>query len=90
MHTEQRILKTNRRFASLNASTLLKLEMKCHNGKILSPGFPLQVNQKMMKSALIKDLYSEMERLKAGKLSRAARTTDTTANMITHFNLSVL
>mgnify|MGYP000111310225 CR=1 FL=1 len=26
----------------------------------------VQVNQKMMKSALIKDLYSEMERLKAG------------------------
>lgn len=30
--------------------------------------FNLQVNQKMMKSTLIKDLYGEIERLKAGKL----------------------
>jgi hypothetical protein len=29
-----------------------------------------QVNQKMMKSALIKDLYVEIERLKSGDLAK--------------------
>lgn len=44
---------------------ILKLESvwKCCNSLTL---FLFQVNQKMMKSALIKDLYSEIDRLKQG------------------------
>jgi len=65
MHTGLRILETNQRYYLSIPFFLFPFRPTIE--KYSCTFVFWQVNQKMMKSTLIKDLYGEIERLKAGK-----------------------